>query len=440
MLPEPDYYQALVRPLSFWDTLSPTGVRQRIEQLLAAPNSAELVQALSPIEYTVLLKQAPEMRPTLLALAQPEQNRLVFDLDCWYKDTLQGARVIAWLEELSQSGEDVYLSTLETLDSEMLIVAFRQHMRVQTTLPIEEEEEPRHYDEVLSNELYRLEFLDQDSPLNERILRVLDFLRRVSMDIYHSLMQGVMWGQDAEYAEWSYRWKSGRLQDEGFPDYYDALDAYMTVDRLVVSPLPPVSLSVPGRPASAEDTALVPTYAWSMTPPASLLAQALQGEFSTETAERLCWEIVSLCNRELILDQVDFADAVAVRTSLQRVHAYINIGLAYLSKDNTTSLAGLLAQYPLQTICHIGVGLNMTLRQRAVHLQMRLSATFGVRRSLPGLAHYVLTGLLQPHHPLFFEGLEWPGTTGYRPFLTLQNVQRVAAVLTQLENDPRYRL
>jgi hypothetical protein len=79
----------------------------------------------------------------------------------------------------------------------------------------------------------------------------------------------------------------------------------------------------------------------------------------------------------------------------------------------------------------------MTLHRRAVHMQMRLAKTFGVRRSLPSLAHYVLTGLLQSHHPLFFEGLEWPGTTGYRPFITLQDVQRVATVLTHLENDPR---
>jgi Family of unknown function (DUF6178) len=440
MLPEPDYRQVLLTSQPFWEMLSPTVVEQRIEQLLAAPNSEELIQGLSPIEYTVLLKEAPEMRPTLLAFAHPEQNCLVIDLDCWKKDTLQSVRVLEWLEELSRSGEEVYLRTVEALDSELLIAAFRQHLRVLTTLPIEEEEEPRHYDEVLSNELYRLEFLDENNPFNDHILQHLDFLRRTSQDIYHSLMQGVMSIQDTECTEWAYRWKSGRLQDEGFPDYYDALEAHMSFDHLSVSSLSTAALLPPGPPASAAATALVPTYAWSMTPSSSLLAQALQGEISPETAARLCWEMVSLCNRALILDQVDFADAVAVCTSLRRVHAYINIGLAYLSAHHSQPLTTLLTHHPLQTVCQTGIGLSMTLHRRAVHLQTQLDKTLGVRRTLPSLEHQVLTGLLQPHHPLFFEGLEWPGTTGYRTFLSVQDVQRTEAILARLENDPLYRV
>ena len=45
-----DYRQALLAPHPFWATLSPTTVKQRIEQLLDAPDSAALIQALSPVE------------------------------------------------------------------------------------------------------------------------------------------------------------------------------------------------------------------------------------------------------------------------------------------------------------------------------------------------------------------------------------------------------
>ena len=100
----PDYRTTLLAPHPLWATLSPTTVKQRIEQLLAAPDSAALVQALSPIEYTVLLKAAPDMRALLLQLGHPEQIRTVLDLDCWHKDMLQDARVLEWLEALQQSG------------------------------------------------------------------------------------------------------------------------------------------------------------------------------------------------------------------------------------------------------------------------------------------------------------------------------------------------
>ena len=93
----PDYRAVLLAPHPFWATLSPTTVKQRIEQLLAAPDSAALVQALAPVEYTVLLKAAPDTRALLLQLGQPEQIRTVMDLDCWHNDTLQSARVLEWL-------------------------------------------------------------------------------------------------------------------------------------------------------------------------------------------------------------------------------------------------------------------------------------------------------------------------------------------------------
>ncbi len=138
----PDYRTTLLAPHPLWATLSPTTVKQRIEQLLAAPDSAALVQALSPIEYTVLLKAAPDMRALLLQLGHPEQIRTVLDLDCWHKDMLQDARVLEWLEALQQSGEEICAQTLQTLDSEMLSVVLHRYLRVNAALPAEEEDGP----------------------------------------------------------------------------------------------------------------------------------------------------------------------------------------------------------------------------------------------------------------------------------------------------------
>ena len=234
----PDYRTALLAPHPFWATLSPTTVKQRIEQLLAAPDSAALVQALSPVEYTVLLKAAPDMRALLLQLGHPEQIRTVLDLDCWHKDTLQMPRVLEWLEALQQSGEVICAQTLQTLDSEMLSVVLHRHIRVNAALPSEEEEDPGPYDEVLSNELYRVAFIDPDSPLNERVVEFLRVLRLTDLDMYHRLMQEAMWAQESDLEEWAYRWRTGRLQDEGIPDYYEALEAYHVIDDRT-APWPP---------------------------------------------------------------------------------------------------------------------------------------------------------------------------------------------------------
>jgi uncharacterized protein DUF6178 len=439
MVDLPDYRATLLAPHPLWATLSPTTVKQRIEQLLAAPDSAAHVQALSPIEFTVLLKAAPDMRALLLQLSHPEQIRTVLDLDCWHKDTLQDARVLEWLEALQQSGEVLCAQTLQTLDSEMLSVVLHRYLRVNAALPSEEEEDPGPYDEVLSNELYRVAFIAPDSPINERVVEFLRVLRLADLDMYHRLMQEAMWAQESDLEEWAYRWRTGRLQDEGIPDYYEALEAYHVIEVEPLQALDPGSLEPPGVPASAEESGQVPSYAWSLTPSGSLLAQALQGDFTPATWERLCWEMVSLCNKALVLDQVDFADTAAVRASLGRVHAYVNIGLEYLSHYDPQQLVPLLTTRSLQSLCQIGFSLCMRLRQRASSLQAHLNRTAGVRRALPGLARATVDGLLHTWYPQFYVGLETPGETGYRDFLHLRDIHLVMAVLESLEHDPAYR-
>jgi hypothetical protein len=435
-----DYRQALLAPHPLWATLSPVAVKQRIEQLLSAPDSAALVQSLPPIEYAVLLKAASDVRSVLLQLGSSEQIRTVLDLDCWHQDTLQSLRVLEWLEELQRSGEDVFAQALQTLDSEMLIVMLHQYIRVNATLPLEEEEDPGPYDEVLSNELYQVTFVDPNNPLNERVAELLQWLRLTDLDVYHQLMQGTMWAQENDLEEWAYRWKMGRLQDEGIPDYQEALETYHVIAVEPLQTLPSGLLESPGVPASAEESGLVPGYAWSFTPSDSFLAQALRGDFTTATLERLCWEMVALCNKAFILDDVDFANTAAVRASLARVHAYVNIGLEYLSNQRTEQLVPLLTERSLVAICQVGFSLSMRLRQRASDLQTHLNRAGGVRRALPELARYVVDGLLQAWHPQFCMGLESPGDAAYRDFLHFQDVRLVDTVLHDLEHDPVYHV
>ena len=150
--------------------------------------------------------------------------------------------------------------------------------------------------------------------------------------------------------------------------------------------------------------------------------------------------MVSLCNKAFVLDQVDFVHTAAVRASLGRVHAYVNIGLEYLSNYHTEQLVPLLTDHSLVFICQVGFSLSMRQRQRAADLQTHLNRAGGVRRALPALARHVVDGLLHAWHPQFFVGLESPGDLTYRDFLHFQDIRLVDAVLRELEHDPVYRL
>ncbi len=437
MLTEQDYRKALVARHPFWQLLSPTAVRQHVDQLFSAANTADLVHALTPVELTIMLKEVPDMRPLLLQLAQPEQIRLVLDLDCWHKDTLQSDRLLTWLEDLQRSGLETFTQALTELDAEFLVAFLRQHLRVQAALPHEEEDEPQAYEEALVNELYRASFIDPEGPYNDRLQRLLNFMRAADLDLYNRLMQAAMWEQDSELIEWAYRWKSGRLQDQGFPEYYEALEYHHLVDLQQLAPEPSTDLTSPAPPENAEEMGLVPSYAWSFTPSGSSLEKAMAGDFTAETLERLCWEMVALCNRALVYDQVDFADAAAVRDSFERVHAHLNIGLDYLSSRDKQPLSYLVDHYALSLIYQVGFTLVMHLYSQAVRIHQHLTSTTGVRRALPDLTTRVIQGLLHPQ-PKMFRGLAQPGATGDCDFRTLRDITRVASVLQQIEAYPAY--
>jgi hypothetical protein len=439
MLTEQDYRKALIARHPFWQRLSPTVVKQHVDQLLSAANAADLVQTLSPVELTVMLKEVPDMRPLLLQLAQPEQVRLVLDLDCWHKDDLQSERILEWLEDLQRSGIDTFIRVLAELDAEFLVAFLRQYLRVQATLPPEEEDEPRTYEEALVNELYRADFIDPEGSHNDRIQRLLNFMRAADLDQYNRLMQAAMWEQDSELMEWAYRWKSGRLQDEGFPEYYEALEHHHLIDLQQLAPEPSTVLTSPAPPESAQEVGMVPAYAWSFIPAGSNLERAMTAAFSAEVIERLCWEMVAVCNRALIYDQVDFADAAAVRASFERVHAHLNIGLDYLSSRDRQPLPYLLTHYALSLIYQVGFTLVMQLYGHAVRLQHHLTRHTGVRRGYPQLMTCVLQGLLLPQ-PKIFQGLRQPGSVGYSEFRTLRDIALVIRVLKQVEGDPAYHI
>jgi hypothetical protein len=437
MLTERDYRKALTTRHPFWQRLSPTVVKQHVDQLLSAANASDLVQALSPVELTVMLKEVPDMRPILLQLAQPEQVRLVLDLDCWHKGDLQSERILEWLEDLQRSGIDTFSQVLAELDAELLVAFLRHYLRVQAALPPEEEDEPRAYEEALVNELYRAEFIDPEGPHNDRVQRLLNFMRAAALDQYNRLMQAAMWEQDSELIEWAYRWKSGRLQDEGFPEYYEALEHHYLVDLHQLTPDISTAFTAPAPPESAEEVGMVPAYAWSFTPSGSNLEKAMTEAFSAEVAERLCWEMVALCNRALIYDQVDFADAASVRACFERVHAYLNIGLDYLGSRDQQSLPNLLTHYALSLIYQVGFTLVMHLHGHAVRLQHHLTQHTGVRRGYSQFVTWVLQGLLLPK-PKLFRGVHDPGAVGYGEFHTLRDITLVIGVLKPIESNPAY--
>ena len=58
------------------------------------------------------------------------------------------------------------------------------------------------------------------------LLKLLDSLFRRDYWLYFRIMQGVVWEMESDLEEWSLRWRTGRLEDLGFPSWDEAMRIY----------------------------------------------------------------------------------------------------------------------------------------------------------------------------------------------------------------------
>ena len=72
------------------------GGAEKVEFLLSLPDADEVVQALAPDEFALLVAEVGlNDAPELLALASPRQMQATVDLDGWQGGELDGVRVLA---------------------------------------------------------------------------------------------------------------------------------------------------------------------------------------------------------------------------------------------------------------------------------------------------------------------------------------------------------
>ena len=71
---------------------------------------------------------------------------------------------------------------------------------------------------------------DGDSDRAVPIHRLLEHLYRGDLDLARAVVNAARWDSGAETEELAYRFRSGRIADLGFVEYYDALRIYQEVD------------------------------------------------------------------------------------------------------------------------------------------------------------------------------------------------------------------
>ena len=168
----------------------------------------------------------------ILAQATDEQIVACVDLDAWTGLAPDVARLDGWMAALAEAGDETLIRAAQAMDAEMLALYLRAHAKVELKPAGDEDWQPPESSQTLEGQFYFSARHPGDdlAPLQA----LLHTLFQKDYWLYFRMMQSVEEELQAETEEWALRWRTGRLEDLGFPAWDRAMRIYghLRKDRL----------------------------------------------------------------------------------------------------------------------------------------------------------------------------------------------------------------
>lgn len=396
--------------------------KNRIEKILDSPYPAQLVAKIPEIEIFLTIKEVGAHDALdLISLSTPDQLTYILDLDLWDKDQIIPERFLFWLEILEQCGENKLRQFFRTADLEFLVSAFRKVLRVyQNSNPEETPADNRDSNLFSLDRIYYIEFAsEKHAPL---LMRLMHFLYSSLPDIYQTLMEQILCSIPAEDEELALRWRNGRLADQGFPNFDEALEIYTyfppeKIKKKTFFPLP--------KPEGPFHSPMFLEVACKET----FFSLALQNALPKEDQERIKWELAGLINRVLIADGAHLGEAEAFYESARKALKTLDLGLKYLSNENPAEARQLLEKVPVTRIFQVGFSLGLDLKRRALELVQKgwLAGLPRKEEILDSPLKETIKGLLRKR-PVFFN----ENNGNFSPFAALAEISITADRLDKI--------
>src|SRR5215510_10325803 len=208
----------------------PRGYR-KIDALLSETDAAAAVAALSPGEVFELVHQVGfEDAIDLVHLATPEQIRGCLDIDAWDGDRALTDAVKPWLAAIASAGFEKLAAVWGGLDPELRALWVQRNavvydLSIGEEIP-DDEERPLYQ----TPDGFFAIALTGDDDTQRLTHEILDELYRADADLARHTIMAARSEPGTELEEMSYRWRKGRMADQGFVDFFEALDIFQPLE------------------------------------------------------------------------------------------------------------------------------------------------------------------------------------------------------------------
>jgi hypothetical protein len=328
-------------------------IRRQIIDLL--PNPEEVIPLIPEAEFCYTCRSIGlEDASWLLPMASEAQLVTAFDLDAWSGLTVDPRRLDDWMAAVAESDDATVLRTARAIDPEMLVIYLREHVDV-FLKPSEQDDpdwSPPDRSQTLEGQFY---FVAKD-PKDDLapMLRLLHVLFQGDYWLYFRAIQAVREELPTENAEWALRWRTGRLEDLGFPSWDASMRIYgfLRPDRLAELPTEANALDL-------DDWAL-PVWISELPGLASderALFRATR-ELAADERSALFYALIALANRVAVADRMELGDPESLPGAIDKATHYASQGLEHIASENGIPLEEALRRTPLERLFRVGANLD----------------------------------------------------------------------------------
>ncbi len=330
---------------------TPLSRRATILELLPLPEA--VIPLIPEAELCFIVKAIGiEDAAWLLEHATPEQVVACVDLDGWKGTAADRTAIDLWLDAFAMTTDGAFLRSIRALDPE-LVVLFLKH-RIQCFQKPDDDEgwQPPEGGLTVEGQFYFVAIREGDDL--ESLVAMLRALFAADYWVYFRMMQGIIHELDIVNEEWALRWRTGRLEDLGFPPWDRAMDIYRFIRREDLTAIP--------EEATSLDVGEWHLPVWMPSLPASadhqhLLFRTLAQLDESERRSAL-YAFIALANKVAVADRMELSDAESTPIAIDKAADFASAGLEFLSTELGLDAVEVLRRVPLHRLFSVGANLE----------------------------------------------------------------------------------
>jgi hypothetical protein len=330
---------------------TPLSRRAAILELLPIPEA--VIPLIPEAEFCFTAKAIGiEDAAWVLEYATPEQIVACVDLDGWTGTVADRVAIDLWLDALAMTTDSTFLRSIHALDPELVVLFLKHRIQCFQKPDDDDDWQPPEGGLTVEGQFYFVAVREGDDL--ETIVKMLRALFAADYWVYFRMMQGIIHELDIVNEEWALRWRTGRLEDLGFPPWDRAMEIYHFIrreDRTAIS-----------EEATSLDIGEWHLPVWMPSLPASadhqhLLFRTLAQLDESERRSAL-YAFIALANKIAVADQMELSDAEATPIAIEKAADFASAGLQLISTELGLNASDVLRRVPLQRLFSVGANLE----------------------------------------------------------------------------------